>query len=104
MEEKTFMEEMREKYYPYHNQSKNLQEALEQIKNAMQKGKPCVEFWSYWTDLPDDWVVEYDTLKELANLGFTIKRREDEYGDFTTIRAFKDATFQGGLYKRTLTL
>lgn len=85
MEEKTFMEEMREKYYPYHKQSKNLQEALEQIKEEMQRGGPCIEFWTYWTDLPDDWVVETETLDKLVEMGFTVKRRGDEFGDHTYI-------------------
>ena len=56
MDERNLMQEMREKYYPYHEQSRNLTEALDIIKEDMEKGKPFSEFWTYWTDLPDDWV------------------------------------------------
>ena len=74
-DEKNLMQEMREKYYPYHKQSKNLIEALDFIKDDMERGCSFTDFWDYWTDLPDDWVIEHDTLKKLQEQGFKVTKR-----------------------------
>lgn len=78
------MEEMRERYYPYHNntdQSRNLQEALEIIKCSMERGETHIDMWDHWTDLPDDWVVETETLDELKKQGFRVVKRWCDKGD-----------------------
>lgn len=75
------MEEMREKYYPYHNQSQNLIEALHFIKTDMQRGNHYTEFWDDWTDLPDDWTIKHDTLKALQEQGFNVVKRYCDKGE-----------------------
>ena len=94
MDEKNLMQEMRERFYPYDKQTQNLTEALEFIKDAMQSGDSHIEFWTFWTDLPDDWVVEWDTLDKLKEQGFTVIKRwwnkgqDDEY--YSIIVAWDD--------------
>lgn len=69
------MMEMREKYYPYHEQSQNLIETLEQIKEEMQRGSHYIEFYDTWSDLPDDWVIEFETIEKLKEQGFMVVKR-----------------------------
>lgn len=86
--EDNLMMEMRAKYYPYHEQTKNLIEALEYIKEDMQIGCHYTEFWDTWTDLPDDWVIEWDTIEKLKEQGFTVFKRwwnKGELGEHYTI-------------------
>ena len=90
--EDNLMMEMRAKYYPYHEQSKNLIETLDFIKDAMKRGQKYDEFYTFWTDLPDDWVIEWETVDKLKEQGFKIYKRwwdkgtNDEY--FTIIIAW----------------
>lgn len=74
------MEEMRKKYYPYHENSKNYLKAIQDIKIAMQRGDTNIEFWTYWTDLPDDWVIEFETLDRLKEEGFKVTKRYCDKG------------------------
>ena len=73
------MEEMRDKYYPFKH-SRNLHEALEIIEEAMKRGEPNVDMWDHWVDLPNDWVVDMDTLDELKKQGFRVVKRWSDRG------------------------
>jgi len=93
-ENKNLMQEMREKYYPYDKQSQNLIETLDMIKEEMERGCSYIELYDFWCDLPDDWVVDWDTLKSLKEQGFRIVKRwwnkgkSDEY--YTIIVSWDD--------------
>ena len=52
---------------------KNIDEAIEDIKDAMRQGKNYCELYLDWTDLPDDWVVFPETLEFLKENGFEIE-------------------------------
>jgi len=69
------MEEMRNKYYPYNEKSKNLQEALQYIKEEMENGSPYIELYDRWQSLAGDWYIEKETLDELKKQGFRIIKR-----------------------------
>ena len=82
------MQEMREKYYPYHEQSQNLIETLDLIGSGMQRGCQYIELWDHWTDLPDDWVIERGTIEKLKEQGFTVVKRwwnKGETGEYYSI-------------------
>lgn len=75
------MQEMRAQYYaPETEGDKNLSEALEQIKEEMEIGCPYCEFMTYWTDLPDDWVIKIETLDKLKEQGFRVVKRYCDKG------------------------
>ena len=94
MEYENLMEEMKAKYYPYASQSRNLTETLEKIKTAMERGDSHIELWTYWTDLPDDWTVECETLQQLKEQGFRVIKRycdkDTEYEHYWFIVAWDD--------------
>ena len=63
---------------------RNIDEALEQIKEAFSCGKDSCELFLDWTDLPDDWVVFPETLDYLRENGFDVEEKVD--GNWMPIR------------------
>jgi hypothetical protein len=86
MEKKTLMQAMRDQYYPFsvsegvETFSKNLIEALDEIREEMKAGNPYAEFWTDWVDLPSDFTVTTETLDELKKLGFRVVKRYCDKG------------------------
>lgn len=76
----TLAEEMFNKYAPKGDASirKNIEIALEDIRDAMRQGKDNCELWKDWTDLPDDWVVMPETLDYLRENGFVVEDKETD--------------------------
>ena len=85
---RNLMEVMREQYYPLSHVdepeettfSENLQQALEEIRWEMEHSRPFAEFYTYWTDLPDDYVITTETLDELKRFGFRVVKRYCDKG------------------------
>ena len=92
------METMMEKFYPFQKQSENLQTALEIIRDEMKSGASYAEFWTFWTDLPDDYIIEKETIEYLKENGFKVRRRFFEDGNdkySTIIVAWDDYDYYG---------
>ena len=54
---------------------KNIEESLEEIKDAMACGADHCDLYLDWTDLPDDWVVLPETVEYLEDNGFHIEHK-----------------------------
>ena len=76
----TLAQEMFKEYVQkvnYEKIRKNIEEALEDIKDAMLRhAEECVLFVD-WQDLPDDLVVLPETIDYLRENGFTVRVEDD---------------------------
>ena len=79
----TLAEEMFNKYASKGNEGikKNIEEAIDFIKDAMHSGKDYCDLYKDWTDLPDDWVVFPETLDYLRDNGFYVDELYDSGGN-----------------------
>lgn len=84
-------EDLYNQYAPKGKQNilKNIDVALEEIKDAMCQGADFCDLYLDWTDLPDDWVVFPETLDYLRENGFEVKEIADEPNWGPTIRYAK---------------
>ena len=56
---------------------KNIEESLEDIKDAMLRHEEECVLLVDWQDLPDDWVVLSETIDYLRDNGFTVRIEDD---------------------------
>lgn len=52
---------------------KNIDIALDDIREAMMRGETSCRFDKTWTDLPDDWVIMPETIEYLKQNGFEVE-------------------------------
>lgn len=78
------VEEIYNEYAPKgeKNIKKNIEEALEDIKDCIKSGETQCDLYLDWTDLPDDWVVFPETLDYLRENGFIVEEKIHDFGIF----------------------
>ena len=77
----TLAQEMFKEYVQKVNDEKirkNIEEALEDIKDAMLRHEEECALLVDWQDLPDDWVVLPETIDYLRDNGFIVRVEDDD--------------------------